>query len=318
MFAFTGRKLVLMLLGSVVAVSASYGSWEMWTSFKPAPPDIETIAQPIPIAQVVVPSQTPAPKVEAPKAIPVPVKRTEPTPVEEVRTKELPTGKKHLKQDDLLLAMAMQLHGEAYHHFILQQGLGRSRMIPMISLVAREWKMPEWTSEEITKEQPPQKGAKDLSMIHRLSLNQFSASNGQASTTKQPNVVKEQPWEIHSLDLIGLVVHEVPKVYVSRKLPQMKDLKTTPIRDMDLFESEGLEELANGKELYVRSKQDVVRVLGPIRASNACLKCHGDAKNGDMLGAFSYTLRIAQLQQGNNGRGQGNPLPPTVIRQVQP
>ena len=36
------------------------------------------------------------------------------------------------------------------------------------------------------------------------------------------------------------------------------------------------------------------RMFGALRATKQCLKCH-DAARGDLLGAFSYTLRAKSL-----------------------
>ncbi len=93
------------------------------------------------------------------------------------------------------------------------------------------------------------------------------------------------------------------------KVPQMKDLKKNPTRDLDLFESEGLEELMAGKDLYIRSKGDTIRVLGPIKAATACLKCHTDSQEGTMLGAFSYTLRPGQYAVNGRPLGVYNGIP---------
>src|SRR5437899_273116 len=100
-------------------------------------------------------------------------------------------------------------------------------------------------------------------------------------------------------------MHDTPVVFVSDKLLKMEDLKNQPTREMDLFESEGLEELATGKDLYVRSKDGTVRVLGPIHAGKACLKCHAGAKAGDLLGAFSYTLRLGEYRMFGKGLQKG-------------
>ena len=163
---------------------------------------------------------------------------------------------------------------------------------------------------------PPEGDAKDLGLLHRLSLTGFGASNTKTeeerwtlmyNESRGKDMKKDHLWEIKSLDLVGLVMHETPTVYVSAQIPAMKDLKKRPTREMDVFEMEGLEDLVSGKPLYIRSKDETLRVLGPITAAKACLKCHGDAKEGDMLGAFSYTLRRAQYVV--NGRGlSGQPL----------
>jgi hypothetical protein len=307
----TGGRAVLVLLGVVIIASVSVGGWTWWTRAQFAATEISHVKQ---VAVEGVQPVTAAPIVESPMRIVEPkpevaaaTVKANPISADIVIKKEMPKGAKHLKQDELLAAMARQMHDEAFHRFINQPGAGVRRLVPTIRALPREWMIPEWTSEEISKEQPPQEGIKDLSLIHRLSLNRFSTSNAQGpklNAAEKPQRT-EQLWEIHALDLVGLVIHETPKVYVSKRLPEMKELKNTPIRDLDVFESEGLEELVNGKDLYVRSKEGTLRVLGPIRAGQACLKCHGDTKEGDMLGAFSYTLRIGTYQQTY----QGKPIP---------
>jgi hypothetical protein len=61
-------------------------------------------------------------------------------------------------------------------------------------------------------------------------------------------------------------------------------------RPLDIFEIAGVAELSQGKQLFVRHEENVVRMLGALRATDQCLKCHTDNKKGDLLGAFSYTF----------------------------
>lgn len=314
-------KWFLAIIGLGMLASASFGGWKYLTATSG-----NAVPVPTPITAIE-PEPTP---VQAPTLIQEPSVRIEklfdnaPSPssvinVEEQETgtksaetssavtpaRKAPTGTKHASQDNLLALTALQLHGEAYNRFITQQGMGMSRMVPMVTLVKREWKVPSWTSEELAKQQSDVAGAKDLSLIHRNSINFFE--NSVTKSDKRPNLGKgaiEKPgtlWEIKSLDLVGLVMHETPTVYISEKIPQMTELSKRPTREMDVFEMEGLEELMSGKDLYIRTKDEVVRVLGPVRAGKACMNCHTDAKEGDMLGAFSYTLRQGQYQM--NGRG---------------
>ncbi|MFO0863401.1 MAG: hypothetical protein U0744_01845 [Gemmataceae bacterium] len=60
-------------------------------------------------------------------------------------------------------------------------------------------------------------------------------------------------------------------------------------RDLDMFSPAGGKRLLNGKEVYLRTKDSVVRMLGS-RATDRCIKCHSDAKPGELLGAFSYVF----------------------------
>jgi len=71
-------------------------------------------------------------------------------------------------------------------------------------------------------------------------------------------------------------------------------------RPLDMFEVAGAKELMEGKDVYIRSKDNVVRMLGALRATEQCLKCHHETKSGDLLGAFSYVFVDAngELKKG--------------------
>jgi hypothetical protein len=135
--------------------------------------------------------------------------------------------------------------------------------------------------------------------------------------------------QLRLLDLVGLINSDGPRVYsggkafeVQRmtaeeiKAAQSKDPKgfryTPPptrtkksvdgkghapaepakleTRPLDVFEIAGVAELSQGKDLFIRNRDNVIRMLGALRASEQCLECHGDNKKGDLLGAFSYTF----------------------------
>lgn len=311
---FTPRRAILVVLGVTLFASASFGGWALWSQSGIALAADETPsngpAQPQP-GQREIAKTLPVQEAPEQRVAPAVAKVVEPAKPQEAPKKAPPHGQSHDRQEKLLALMAQHLHAEAYQRFISQPGMGMSRMVPTLRVLPREWKMPQWTSEELAKEPPPLPGAKDLSFIHALSLKNFGASNTRTEAERRADQEKEMQashlkkelnWEIKSLDLVGLVMHETPVVYVSDKIPDMKDLKKKPTREMDVFESEGLEELASGKGLYIRSKEGTIRVLGPIHAGKTCLKCHGDAKEGDLLGAFSYTLRQAQHVVGH-GKG---------------
>lgn len=97
-------------------------------------------------------------------------------------------------------------------------------------------------------------------------------------------------WTVGAIDLIGLLLHPEPVGYVSANLPRMDELRDAPTRPLDPFEAEGLERLRGGKDLFVRGSDKAARMLGAVRSTKQCLVCHGGDR-GDLLGAFSYTLR---------------------------
>jgi hypothetical protein len=98
-------------------------------------------------------------------------------------------------------------------------------------------------------------------------------------------------WQIQTVELIGLLRHPEPTVYISFRLPAMDELKDAPTRPPDTFESAGLELIRKGDDLVAAETQDGnrMRLLGSIRNGNTCIKCHGGDR-GDLLGAFSYVL----------------------------
>lgn len=98
-------------------------------------------------------------------------------------------------------------------------------------------------------------------------------------------------WRIASLELIGLLAHPKPTVYMTANLPRMDEAKTAPTRDPDEFETAGLKAIAKGQELYFgKSRSEpLLRMVGGIRAAKSCVNCHG-CREGELLGAFSYTL----------------------------
>jgi hypothetical protein len=111
----------------------------------------------------------------------------------------------------------------------------------------------------------------------------------------QPHAFAHRPgvprrWLIEKLELVSLLKHEEPAVYLSEHLPRMQELRDAATRPLDSFEKQALSALQNGEDLQVQSSPDRVRMLGSIRAVKQCLKCHS-VERGDLLGAFSYDLR---------------------------
>jgi hypothetical protein len=99
-------------------------------------------------------------------------------------------------------------------------------------------------------------------------------------------------WQVQNVQLVGILQHEKPVVYLGDKLPSMELVRQGKTRPLDYFEQTALPALCEGEDLYIVSKDDTIRMLGAIRATKVCLQCH-EAKIGDLLGAFSYTLRPA-------------------------
>jgi hypothetical protein len=104
--------------------------------------------------------------------------------------------------------------------------------------------------------------------------------------------VQNWSWRVQHIQLVGLLSHEEPLVYLTDKLPSMEQIRQGKTRALDCFEEAALPALREGEDLFIASKGETVRMLGALRATKTCQQCH-DAEVGDLLGAFSYTLRRA-------------------------
>jgi len=109
-------------------------------------------------------------------------------------------------------------------------------------------------------------------------------------------VPNNKPMRVDHVQLIGILTHDQPVVYLTDKLPSMEEARQVKTRSLDLFEAVGMSLLREGEDLYIVSKEETLRMLGALRATRTCQKCH-DAEVGDLLGAFSYTLRPAPKEQ---------------------
>jgi hypothetical protein len=104
--------------------------------------------------------------------------------------------------------------------------------------------------------------------------------------------VENWSWRVQHIQLVGILSHAKPLVYLTDKLPSMEQIRQGKTRTLDFFEEAALPTLREGEDLSIASKGETVRMLGALRATKTCQQCH-DAEVGDLLGAFSYTLRRA-------------------------
>ncbi|QJW97905.1 hypothetical protein [Frigoriglobus tundricola] len=104
--------------------------------------------------------------------------------------------------------------------------------------------------------------------------------------SKVPEV---KTWRVQRIELVGLLKHPEPVVYLSDRLPAMAELVNAPTRPLDAFEGAGLSAVRAGGDGFAAHRGAVVRFVGAIRSAKQCVECHG-GQRGDLLGAFSYTL----------------------------
>lgn len=97
---------------------------------------------------------------------------------------------------------------------------------------------------------------------------------------------------ITRLELVSLLKHEMPRVYVEGKLPDLDsfDSEDVPTRQLNQFEARALKFVRQGKDIVIDEQDDHIRMFGSLRAIGECQQCHDVPKN-TLLGAFSYELR---------------------------
>jgi hypothetical protein len=110
----------------------------------------------------------------------------------------------------------------------------------------------------------------------------------------RPHRFRQEPsaparWQVERLELVGLLKHDEPVVYLSENLPRMDELRDAETRPLDTFEKEALAALRRGEDLMEQGGPDRMRMLGSLRAAKQCVRCH-DVERGELLGAFSYRL----------------------------
>lgn len=149
------------------------------------------------------------------------------------------------------------------------------------------WNFLTVTAWGIVQDKMQAAGFEGHAFRHLPKLVEPRASN---NDPRPPEPDPKHPWHVTRLELVSLLLHDKPQVYVSDRLPKMTEVARAKVRDLSDFEQQGLKTLQNGDELAADARLNRIRMLGAVRASKQCLECH-DAQRGDLLGAFSYELR---------------------------
>jgi len=100
-----------------------------------------------------------------------------------------------------------------------------------------------------------------------------------------------QLWQIRQMHLVSLLKFKQPRVYESKNLPALSELRelNAQTRPLDAFEAGALAKLYDGEELITLPHTNRLRMLGSVRATKRCLDCHA-VQPGELLGAFVYEL----------------------------
>ncbi len=209
----------------------------------------------------------------------------------------------------------MHLHEEKVSLFLNSFGFGYSRMLPGPSkdnLLIKQVPVPTQPGPRIIVSTSPGEWklaiAEDqitFGPLLEIGIHNFAKplvfgylKDRQHVAGFQPHQFSEVPesdedWKVQTLDLVGILLEAEPRVYVSDKLPSMAEVGKVPTRPLDKFEAVGLTTLQEGEDLWITREGAAARMLGAIRSSGQCITCHG-GERGDLLGAFSYTLKQAK------------------------
>lgn len=132
---------------------------------------------------------------------------------------------------------------------------------------------------------------KDREHVSGFQAHQFRALPQlvEPAVTREKTPRKEK-WAVARLELVSLLKHEEPAVYVSETLPRMEQLKEAKLRPLDEFEADALRRLRKGEDVVTESSLNQIRMMGSLRAAKQCMQCHS-AKRGELLGSFSYVMQ---------------------------
>ncbi len=113
--------------------------------------------------------------------------------------------------------------------------------------------------------------------------------------------------DIDRVELVSLLTDDEPSVYVLDEMATPSLARQAKRRPLDEFERLGLDAVRRGEEL-VWTREAPTRMFGAIWAKAACLHCHANAKEGDLLGAFTYYLKVP-VDRLNIRESDGERLP---------
>jgi hypothetical protein len=137
-----------------------------------------------------------------------------------------------------------------------------------------------------------------LARLHTERVEKFVAEDGfgmrRVMTMNAPTPIvlptdkKGNVYDVKSLDLVGLKKDADPTVFVSAASRHAKKQKDAVKRAPDEFEAAAFKKLAEEEIVWQTSGKEI-RMVGALRATEDCMSCH-KAENGQIIGAFSYTL----------------------------
>jgi hypothetical protein len=215
-----------------------------------------------------------------------------------------------LPEEDLWRVSALsRLHSEFYEHFIAAEGFGPARMAGMYAPNAKYFAferrprpLPIALGDEIATEADGEE-LHDKIMADLFNKEGFGKVVGLKRAIgfepHGPTDLKQEigttiedaaTWQLTRLELVSLLRHDEPRVYVAETIPLMNELAAVPHRALNEFEATALPQIETERDTVIEETPDGARMLGAVRAGNDCLQCHNGPR-GKLLGAFSYEFR---------------------------
>jgi hypothetical protein len=196
------------------------------------------------------------------------------------------------------------LHRQAVMLFIDRNGFGFSRMIPQLTDVLGPPKSQgdASTARAVVEDPMAIRAGTDGKDAH------FSFARAVGKAAFIPTPVKGKAWVVKEVQLVGLVKHPDPVVYLTGGAAMIPGRGVTTRRP-DAFEARALEVIRGGGEPVQAGKRgDTLRAVSGIYAGRQCARCH--ERPGEMLGAFSYRLALDDPPAKAAGFGGGLPVEP--------
>jgi hypothetical protein len=129
--------------------------------------------------------------------------------------------------------------------------------------------------------------------VHDLAVSWFETSSGfgfvRMHSSRNDRGVTLPSRVIDRVELVSLLTDYEPSVYVLDEMATPALARQAKRRPLDEFEVLGLDAVRRGHDV-VWTREAPTRMFGAIRAKARCLECHASAKEGDLLGAFTYYL----------------------------
>jgi hypothetical protein len=129
--------------------------------------------------------------------------------------------------------------------------------------------------------------------VHDLAVSLFETTSGfgfvRMARAENGRGISVASPVIDRVELVGLLTDSEPSAYVLDEMATPALARQAKRRPLDEFERLGLDAVRRGHDL-VWTREAPTRLFGAIRAKDRCLECHANAKEGDLLGAFTYYL----------------------------